>query len=280
MSGSLREGATADRREEQPLGASEVRLLLQGLTEERTCAAALMRLARHRKDIPEFPHWIRSTPGALESLLRCVEDAHANMQDPSTWTRESTNRTSGALAIFQVLVSHPTMRNELQTQLPQRLLPLLTVKQQDVRSSAVQTTALGVVAAMLKAGGASRLPPHILAQVKTKCEEIAHQGQAHSRPVTTYILRKLGKKADVKPPAAQATPKGTAKVKGGCHKGISFNNILVKELKEYEPKDHVVWGDFERIDDDSATDSEFEGRILRGTQPIYRVEMSSDGESD
>mmetsp|Transcript_11781 Transcript_11781/g.21451 ORF Transcript_11781/g.21451 Transcript_11781/m.21451 type:complete len:284 (-) Transcript_11781:49-900(-) len=267
----------AEKREEHPLSPAEVPVLLQGLTCSRSCASSLTRLARYRKQIPELPQLLVQTPGVIDTLMICIEDVESHMQDPSAWTRESTNRASGALAMFQVLVSNPDTRAKLPEQLPRRLLPFLRGKQQDVRSSAVQTTALGVVAALLKADTGAPLPPDVRAQVKQMCEEISEEGQPHSRPVATYILRKLGHRSS-RPKLRADEDKG----KERSNHAPRLNNIPVKDIKHYEPRHHVVWGDFERVSDGSGTDSEGEGFLPRRSahdHPIYRVEMSSDDES-
>mmetsp|Transcript_41179 Transcript_41179/g.94718 ORF Transcript_41179/g.94718 Transcript_41179/m.94718 type:complete len:289 (-) Transcript_41179:226-1092(-) len=267
----------ADMRTEIPLSPAEVPILLQGLMNSRSCSSSLTRLARYRKQIPDLPQLIVQTPGVIDTLMKCIEEASASMQDPSVWTKDSTNRTSGALAMFQVLASHPDTRSKLPKQLPQRLLPFLSGKQQDARSSAVQTTALGVVAALLKADTtAAPLPLEMQAQVKAMCEEIAEEGQPHSQSVATYILRKLGHKTRHK----SSTDEDQRKERS-TH-APRLNNIPVKDIKHYEPRHHVVWGDFERVSDGSGSDSEGGGFLPRRSahdQPIYRVEMSSGDDS-
>lgn len=231
----------------QPIKKTEdVANLVGRLNNPQQRDLALTQLAKHRNLISDLGPIIWLAPDTITSLTHCIVIIYPNLAKLSSLTIESTNRACGVLALFQILVSHPTTKQSfLEADLLRVIFPLLEARGRDLRIDCLRITALGVVAALLKSSGIDSLDPALVQELKILCIGVSTDNSQQCRLVLKYIMRKLSPKSK----------SAHAEIEQAALDPTKDNRKLHVETVRLVDSSHYVWGDVEKFSD-SASSSE------------------------
>ncbi|MES1916432.1 MAG: hypothetical protein MHM6MM_008249 [Cercozoa sp. M6MM] len=166
--------------------------LVRQLYNPATRAQALNDLTKSREGIPGLALVLWHSAGIMTVLLHEVVSVYPYMSDPSQLTSEVSTRCCNALALMQLVATHPETRMPfMHANFPLFLYPFLNTQHNERSFEYLRLTSLGVVGALVKVDDPNIISFLLTTEIIPLCLHIMETGTEWSQTVATFIIQKI-----------------------------------------------------------------------------------------
>lgn len=161
------------------------------LSNVETRENALLELCKKRESLLDIAPIVWHSYGTVAALLQEVCSIYPYINPPNLSAHQS-NRVCNALALLQILASHPETRSEfLKANLPLYLYTFLSTNNRSRPFEYLRLTSLGVIGALVKTDEPEVIAFLLGSEIIPLCLGIMESGTELSKTVATFIMQKL-----------------------------------------------------------------------------------------
>eukprot|EP00948_MAST-09A_sp_MAST-9A-sp1_P000297 g297.t1 len=183
--------AQQQQQQQQPQASSLHYLIVELTASEKRREVALVELSKKRDLYPDLAPVLWYSAGAIAALLQEIVQIYPQLSPPALSAHAST-RACNALALLQVVASHPETRMLfLNAHIPLYLYPFLQTKFRTRPFEYLRLTSLGVIGALVKVDDPLVINFLLQTEIIPLTLSIMQSGSELSKTVSTFIVQKI-----------------------------------------------------------------------------------------
>lgn len=153
---------------------------------------AITELTKVREALPDLGPMLWHSTGAIAVLLQEMTSVYPLLSHPAALPLAASNRVSNALALLQLVASHPDTRKAfLEAQMCLYLFPFLTITGVERPYEYLRLTSLGVIGALVKSDEGDVVSYLLGTEIVPLCLKIMETGTELSKTVATFVVQKI-----------------------------------------------------------------------------------------